>query len=127
MFRSLEVMSQYAVERKELMVRRLLPPESALIVRPARESGISESALYLWRLKARAQGGDVRGKRQSGKAPEATRLAAVVETLSFNEAKLAEYCRRKGLYPEQVKRRRVQATVSGTVSVNGLREALPPV
>jgi transposase-like protein len=102
-------MSQYAVERKESTVRRLLPPENASIRRLARESGISESTLYLWRLKARAQGGSVEKEKSSGKASAARRLAAVVETFSFNEAELAEYCRKKGLYPEQVRRWRAAA------------------
>jgi hypothetical protein len=30
------------------------------------------------------------------------KFAVVVETASFNEVELSEYCRRKGLYPEQI-------------------------
>lgn len=33
-----------------------------------------------------------------------TKFAVVVETLSLSETELAEYCRAKGLYPEQVLR-----------------------
>jgi transposase-like protein len=29
-------------------------------------------------------------------------LAVVIETVSFNEVQLSEYCRRKGLYQEQI-------------------------
>ena len=32
-----------------------------------------------------------------------TKFAIVVETVAMTEAELAEYCRSKGLYPEQVK------------------------
>ena len=32
-----------------------------------------------------------------------TKFAVVVETAAFNETELSEYCRSKGLYPEQVK------------------------
>ncbi len=37
------------------------------------------------------------------------KLAIVVESAAFNEAELAEYCRKKGLYVEEVKRWRTQA------------------
>lgn len=118
-------MSQYAVERKESMVRRLLPPENASISALARESGISESTLYLWRLQARAQGGDMGGAKKS--QPSATRrFAMVVETATLNEAELAEYCRKKGLYPEDLKAWRTQAeqAMSGAmVPAKTLREA----
>ncbi len=30
------------------------------------------------------------------------KLSVVIETASFNETQLAEYCRSKGLYPEQI-------------------------
>lgn len=32
------------------------------------------------------------------------RFAAVVETASLNQHALSEYCRKKGLYPDQIKR-----------------------
>lgn len=55
------------------------------------------------------------------------KLAVVVETAAFNEAELAEYCRKKGLYVEQVKRWRAaseQAVTGGMVSAKAHREAL---
>jgi transposase-like protein len=45
----------------------------------------------------------------------------------LNEAELAEYCRKKGLYPEQVKAWRAQAEkamAGGVVSAKELREAV---
>ena len=43
------------------------------------------------------------GKSPDFWSPEA-KFAAVVETSALNEAELAEYCRRRGLYAEQVER-----------------------
>jgi len=37
------------------------------------------------------------------------KLAVVIETSALNEQELAEYCRRKGLYPEQIQRWREAA------------------
>ena len=35
--------------------------------------------------------------------PAEAKLAAVIETATFSEVELSQYCREKGLYPEQVK------------------------
>jgi transposase-like protein len=54
-------------------------------------------------------------------------LAAVVETFTLNEAELAEYCRKQGLYPDDIKAWRAQAEramTAGVVSAQELREAL---
>jgi len=65
----------------------------------ARETGITEQTLYAWRRQMKAQGVPVPG---DGKNPEAwsseDKFAVVLETAPLNEAELAEYCRRKGLY-----------------------------
>jgi transposase-like protein len=59
--------------------------------------------LYHWRKQAKARGlvvpGD--GKNPENWSPE-DKFAVVLETASFNEAELAEYCRKKGLYAEQI-------------------------
>lgn len=34
------------------------------------------------------------------------RFAAIVETATFSEVEIAEYCRKKGLYPEQLIQRK---------------------
>ncbi len=47
-------------------------------------------------------------------------------TAALNEAELAEYCRKKGLYPDEVKAWRTQAEralAGGVVSAKELREA----
>jgi transposase-like protein len=96
-------MSQYALERKESVVRRMLGPIEISIPELARETGISEATLYNWRNQAGTKGEAMTEKHKNpGKGSSAQKLAVVVETFSFNEAELAEYCRKKGLYPEQV-------------------------
>ncbi len=96
-------MKAYSAERKEALLRRMMPPENALVSALARETGITEQTLYAWRRQMKAQGVPVPG---DGKNPEAwsseDKFAVVLETAPLNEAELAEYCRRKGLYPEQI-------------------------
>ncbi|CAP63923.1 transposase, IS3 family (plasmid) [Cupriavidus taiwanensis LMG 19424] len=81
----------------------MMPPENALVSALARETGITEQTLYAWRRQMKAQGVPVPG---DGKNPEVwsseDKFAVVLETAPLNEAELAEYCRRKGLYAEQI-------------------------
>lgn len=96
-------MKPYSAERKEALLRRLLPPESIPLARLARESGVSEQTLYNWRRKLKEQGNLV---SDTGKNPEAwssqEKFAIVLETASLNETELAEFCRRRGLLVEQI-------------------------
>jgi transposase-like protein len=93
----------YPKERKEAILRRMMPPENKLVSELARETGITEQTLYTWRRQLKEQGIPVPG---DGKNPEGwsseDKFAVVLETAALNEAELAEYCRRKGLFVEQI-------------------------
>ena len=98
-------MSHYSAERKASVLRKLLPPHNRSVSEIAREEGICEQTLYNWRKQAKEQGVPVpgSGKQTEDWSPEA-KFAAVVETASMTELELSEYCRRQGLYPEQIRR-----------------------
>ena len=80
-----------------------MPPQNKLVSELARESGITEQTLYTWRRQLRNQGTAVPG---SGKNAEEwtseDKFAVVLETAALNATELAEYCRRKGLFAEQI-------------------------
>jgi transposase len=109
-------MPRYSEERKASVMRKLLPPNNRSVAAVAREEGISEQTLYNWRQHVRETGVPVPG---SGKQTEdwsaEAKFAAVVETASMNAAELSEYCRSKGLYPEQIQQWR-EACVQGAGS-----------
>ncbi|HDZ37858.1 MAG TPA: IS3 family transposase, partial [Marinobacter sp.] len=98
-------MPRYSEERKAAVLKKLLPPQNRSVVSVAAEEGISDVTLYSWLKQCRQQGMPVPGNRNTGEdwSPEA-KLAVVVETASMSEAELSAYCRKKGLYPEQVQR-----------------------
>ena len=81
----------------------MMPPENKAVSALSRETGITEQTLYTWRRQLKNQGMPVPG---DGKNPEGwsseDKFAVVLETAALNEAELAEYCRRKGLYAEQI-------------------------
>jgi transposase-like protein len=97
-------MSRYSPERKAAVLKKLLPPHNLSVAELSRQEGISDVTLYTWRKEAIARGEVVSG---SGKLPEhwpaETKLAVVIETATLSEVELSQYCREKGLYPEQVK------------------------
>ena len=106
-------MPRYSAERKASVLRKLLPPHNLPIAEVAALEGISEGTLYNWRSEAKQQGVPVPG---SGKTSEQwsaeAKFAVVIETVSMSESELSEYCRSKGLYPEQVKEWK-QACIQG--------------
>ena len=82
----------------------MMPPGNRPVAELAEETGISSVTLYAWRKQARAAGGVVPGdgKRPSGWSSE-EKFRVVLESAALNETELAEYCRRKGLYVEQIR------------------------
>ena len=109
-------MPRYSEERKASVLKKLLPPHNLPIAEVSEMEGISEATLYNWRTQAKEQGVPVpgSGKTSNNWSAEA-KFAVVVETALMNESELSEYCRSKGLYPEQVKEWK-QACIQGQLS-----------
>jgi transposase len=98
------VTTTYTHERKEALLKRILPPLNTPLSVISKETGISLSTLNTWKRKARdgnkkVSQGFTPGKELSSRE----RFLVVMETYSMPEIKLSEYCRTKGLYVEQVK------------------------
>ncbi|MCU8030893.1 transposase, partial [Shewanella sp. SM73] len=55
-------MARYSPERKEAILKKLLPPHNLTVAEVAREEGIAVQTLYHWRDKARKEGRPVPGK-----------------------------------------------------------------
>lgn len=98
-------MARYSQEHKESLLKRMMPPESRSVAELARETGITETTLYNWRKSARNTGAVMpgRGQRIASEWDSQAKFAVVVETAGMNEEALAEYCRGKGLFIEQVR------------------------
>lgn len=115
-------MTQYSPERKAAILKKLLPPLSLSVAELSKQEGISDVTLYTWRKQAKARGEVVSG---SGKVPDEwpaeAKLAVVIETATLSEVELNQYCREKGLYPEQVKTWR-QACITGQQSATELKQ-----
>lgn len=91
-------MTHYSKEQREAVVDRYL--NSQLSLREfAEQEGLSKSTLYTWSNKLNKKSTSIM-KKTAFSAEQ--RFAIVLETITFSEIQLAEYCRRKGLYPNQI-------------------------
>lgn len=97
-------MPRYSHERKAAVLKKMLPPHNHSIAEVSASEGISEATLYHWRSQAKQQGMPVPGSgKTSDQWSAEAKLSVVIETATLSESELSEYCRQKGLYPEQVK------------------------
>lgn len=94
---------RYSDEMKESILKRMMPPNNEAISKLSDETGITEATLYKWRKDARAAGKATPGDGQRAEQWNSEdKFLIVMETFAMNGAELAEYCRKKGLYKEQI-------------------------
>ncbi len=116
-------MARYSSERKAALLKKLLPPINMSVAELARQENISEVTMYNWRKQAKQGGAPVPGDHKlTDEWPPEAKFATVLETAALSEIELSEYCRRKGLYPEQVQQWR-QACIMGQQSSRALQQA----
>ncbi|WP_339479443.1 transposase, partial [Pseudomonas sp. RL_5y_Pfl2_73] len=109
-------MPYYSPERKAALLKMLLPPLNLSMAEVSRREGVSEMSLSNWRKQVSSEGNAVPENTPSAQNWTAeTKFAVVLEASGLSEIELGEYCRRKGLYPEQIKAWR-QAFISGQKS-----------
>jgi len=97
-------MTHYSEEFRSSVAARLLPPNNARIADIVKETGVPKDTLYDWRARYRnKQGLSPSSCKSSNKYSADDKLAVIFETATLNETELSEYCRRKGLYPVQIK------------------------
>jgi len=101
-------MPRYSLERRQSVLGKLLAPQNRPVPQVAAAEGISEATLYNWLTQARRDGVPVPGSRSktADDWSDEAKFAAVIETQPMNDSELSEYCRQKGLYPEQIPRTR---------------------
>ena len=99
-------MARYSQERREAVLTKLLPPHNWPVTDVAREEGICTATLYNWLKSAKARRVAVpgSGKKNADQWSGEAKLAVVLEAAGMNAEELSAYCRRKGLYPEQIER-----------------------
>ena len=109
------MMARYSEEFKYSIMMKMMPPQNQSISQVSRETGLSEATLYLWRKQARTKGLAVPGGEQEAERwSTQDKFLIVLETATKSEIEIAEYCRSKGLFVEQV-----QAWKDACMQANG--------
>lgn len=68
------------------------------------EEGISDATLYNWRKAAREEGAILPSNSAvPDKWSSGDKFRTVLQTAAMTQAELSEYCRKYGLYPEQMR------------------------
>ena len=109
-------MTTYSAEFKASIIARMLPPNNVNVPDLAAETQIPKDTLYCWRSKARKDAaGAAVVVTPAGELGSEEKFAMVVETAALNEMELSEYCRRQGLYPQQLETWRTSCLQANTV------------
>ena len=95
---------RYSNEFKEKISRQLFPPDAKTIGEISRKTGVPSSTVFYWKKLYREKGrqlskDSLASKNLTGKE----KFTILIDTGNLNEHQLSEYCREKGLYPEQIK------------------------
>lgn len=102
---------RHSSQFKETILNKL--SQSGLSVRKfAAQEGINTSTLYSWQKQFNTSGLNVSKESSSDKWSSEEKFSAVLETATLSAVELSEYCRMKGLYPEQIKAWK-QACIAG--------------
>lgn len=96
--------NRYPKEMKESIISRMLRGEET-VTDIQRETGVGINTLYRWRDKAMNQQGlsATTKYKNADKWSSQDKFMVVLETANLNEIEFSEYCRNKGIYPEQVR------------------------
>lgn len=106
-------MARYTTEFKKAIIEKMLPPNAQSVHSISKETGISTPTLYNWRNDALGKGVAAVGSSAAAHTwSDESKLAVVIETAALNIEEQSEYCRSRGLYPEDIERWRA-AAVSG--------------
>ena len=95
--------NKYSKEMKEAVVSRILSGEET-ITDISRETGINMNTLYRWRDAAQRNSlSETTKYKNADKWSSQDKFIVVLETANLSEIEFSEYCRERGIYPEQVK------------------------
>jgi len=94
---------KYSLERRESVLKKLLPPDARSVAEVSAEEGICTAALFNWRNSARAQGQSMPDSDKPAKSwSSEEKFTSVMESAAMNQTELAEYCRKRGIYQQQL-------------------------
>jgi transposase-like protein len=115
--------TSYTREFKASVLKRLEEPTTDTITSLSDELGVPRTTIYQWIKKAETDKNKAPiNHKPTSKWTSEDKFHVVLETASFNEIELAEYCRRKGIYIDEVKAWRDQCLKANQTIVEDPKE-----
>ncbi len=114
----------YSTEFKEAILKKLSQSDLS-VSQFARQEGINLSTLYSWQKQFKTIGFSVSKVIPSDKWSAEEKFAIVLETATLSEIEVNEYCRIKGLYPEQIKAWKQACIAANSTGVSKQKKATP--
>lgn len=99
----------YTREQKDAMVAKLLPPNNMSLTDLSNESGIPKTTLNGWKIRAMKKMNNIKNINFNKKTmTSGDKFHIIMETYTLSEYDLAQYCRKNGLYVDEVKKWRCE-------------------
>jgi len=117
--------NRYTAAFREWAVAQMMPPLNRTVVMLARETGVTPFTLRTWQDAARAEGKIMaRSSKPGERWSSSDKFQMVLEVATLSEEELSAYCRRKGIYPEQIAQwRQACELANGTMVDAGMSPA----
>lgn len=117
--------THYTKEFKDSILKRLDQPTNETVASISEELSISKSTIYQWiRTNNKKEQNNPINLKSKNNWSSQDKFHVVLETATLSESELAEYCRRKGIYVEEIKAWKQQCLNANTHSKKEDSEAL---
>lgn len=117
----------YSKEFKESVLKRLEPPANDTPTSLSKELNVPRTTIYQWIRKNNENNKSLNNNKPANKWTSEDKFYAIIETSTLTEVELAEYCRKKGIYVDELREWRnqcINANKSTTVDPHELKESL---
>jgi transposase-like protein len=116
---------RYTAAFREQVVAQMMPPSNQTIVALAGQTGVTVTTLRAWQDAAREQGKIMaRSSKPAQRWSSSDKFRMVLEAATLSEEDLSAYCRRQGVYPEQIAQWRQACELANSTMADAAR--LPP-
>ena len=92
----------YSEEIKKDVLARVIGPEKESVLKVSIDKNINKGTIYQWIKEAEINSG-LENTRLNGNWTSEEKFHMVLEAASLTEQDLSEYCRRKGIYSQDIK------------------------
>ncbi len=112
---------KYSKEFKEAILKKLSQSDLS-VSKFAQQESIKLSTLYSWQKQYKKSGFSVSEAITPDKWSAEEKFSVVLETATLSEIEVSEYCRTRGLYPDQIKAWKLACIEGNTIEVNNTQK-----